>query len=49
MSCIHYKFRASLEYKTLTFDGLHISVADLKREICEKENIKAESFDLVMN
>uniref|UniRef100_A0A914UQ32 Uncharacterized protein n=1 Tax=Plectus sambesii TaxID=2011161 RepID=A0A914UQ32_9BILA len=48
MSCIHYKFRASLEYKTLTFDGLHISVADLKREICEKENIKAESFDLVL-
>jgi E3 ubiquitin-protein ligase RBBP6 len=48
MSCIHYKFRAALEYKTLTFDGLHISVADLKREICEKENIKAESFDLIL-
>jgi len=48
MSCIHYKFRATLEYKTLTFDGLHISVNDLKREICDKEIIKADSFDLVL-
>uniref|UniRef100_A0A1I7W3Y6 DWNN domain-containing protein n=1 Tax=Loa loa TaxID=7209 RepID=A0A1I7W3Y6_LOALO len=48
MSSIHYKFKATLEYKTLVFDGLHISVTDLKKEICEKENIKAESFDLVL-
>ncbi|KAL3997151.1 DWNN domain family protein [Acanthocheilonema viteae] len=48
MSSIHYKFKATLEYKTLVFDGLHISVIDLKKEICEKENIKAESFDLVL-
>ncbi|VDN18432.1 unnamed protein product [Gongylonema pulchrum] len=48
MSSIHYKFKATLEYKTLIFDGLHISVNDLKKEICEKENIKAESFDLVL-
>lgn len=40
MSSIHYKFKATLEYKTLSFDGLHISVNELKREICEKENIK---------
>ncbi|VDM24738.1 unnamed protein product [Toxocara canis] len=40
MSSIHYKFKATLEYKTLTFNGLHISVSDLKKEICEKENIK---------
>ncbi len=37
-----------MEYKTLTFDGLHISVSELKRVICEKENIKAESFDLIL-
>ncbi|VIO95169.1 Zinc knuckle family protein [Brugia malayi] len=48
MSSIHYKFKATLEYKTLVFDGLHISITDLKKEICEKENIKAESFDLVL-
>ena len=48
MSSIHYKFRATLEYKTLTFDGLHISVDELKRVICEKENIRTESFDLVL-
>ncbi|VDN03133.1 unnamed protein product [Thelazia callipaeda] len=48
MSSIHYKFKATLEYKTLVFDGLHISVMDLKKEICEKENIKAESFDLIL-
>lgn len=48
MSSIHYKFKATLEYKTLTFDGLHISVADLKRSICEKESIRTESFDLLL-
>ena len=39
MSSIHYKFKATLEYKTLVFDGLHISVNDLKKEICDKEHI----------
>jgi len=45
-SNVHYRFRATLEYKTLTFNGLHISVEELKRLISEKENIRAESFDL---
>lgn len=48
MSSIHYKFRSALQYKTLTFDGLHISLEELKKMIMEKENIKAESFDLVL-
>lgn len=48
MSSIHYKLKSTLQYKTLTFDGLHISVDDLKRVICEKENIKTESFDLIL-
>ncbi|KAJ1347547.1 hypothetical protein KIN20_002627 [Parelaphostrongylus tenuis] len=48
MSSIHYKFRATLEYKTLQFDGLHITGADLKKEICSKEGIKAEAFDLLL-
>ncbi|EYC01939.1 hypothetical protein Y032_0103g3548 [Ancylostoma ceylanicum] len=48
MSSIHYKFRATLEYKTLQFDGLHITGADLKKEICSKEGIRAEAFDLLL-
>uniref|UniRef100_A0A183C6S2 Amidase domain-containing protein n=1 Tax=Globodera pallida TaxID=36090 RepID=A0A183C6S2_GLOPA len=39
---------ATLEYKTLTFDGLHIGVDELKKAICDKENIRTESFDLLL-
>lgn len=46
MSSIHYKFRSALEYKTLTFDALHIGLEELKKAICEQENIRVESFDL---
>jgi len=46
MSSVHYKFKATLEYKTLTFDGLHIGVDELA--ICDKENIRTESFDLLI-
>jgi len=47
MSAVHYKFRSALEYKTLTFEGLHISVNDLKRLIYENEKINRSSdFDL---
>jgi E3 ubiquitin-protein ligase RBBP6 len=48
MSSVHYKFKATLEYKTLTFDGIHIGVDELKKAICEKENIRTESFDLLL-
>ena len=34
-----------LEYKTLVVEGLNISVADLKREICSREKI-GKDFDL---
>ncbi|KAK9395544.1 E3 ubiquitin-protein ligase RBBP6 [Crotalus adamanteus] len=33
MSCVHYKFSSKLNYDTVTFDGLHISLCDLKRQI----------------
>uniref|UniRef100_A0A1I7T1A2 E3 ubiquitin-protein ligase RBBP6 n=1 Tax=Caenorhabditis tropicalis TaxID=1561998 RepID=A0A1I7T1A2_9PELO len=46
MSSIHYKFRAELDYKTLQFDGLHIRGEQLVREICTKENLKLELFEL---
>nr|CAD2161114.1 unnamed protein product [Meloidogyne enterolobii] len=45
MSSVHYKFKATLEYKTLTFDGLHIGVEEA---ICDKESIRTESFDLLI-
>lgn len=47
MSCIHYKFRSALEYDTITFDGLSISLADLKRcIITQKKFGKNSDFDL---
>lgn len=47
MSCIHYKFRSALEYDTITFDGLSISLADLKRSIITQKKFgKNTDFDL---
>jgi E3 ubiquitin-protein ligase RBBP6 len=44
---VHYKFRSSLEFDTITFDGLHISVADLKKAIIHQKKLgKAVDFDL---
>ena len=37
MSCIHYKFKSSLDYEKLTFDGLHISLAELKEAIMKQK------------
>ena len=39
MSCIHFKFKSSLEYEKITFDGLHISLADLKEAIMKQKKI----------
>lgn len=33
MSCIRYKFKSALEYDKITFDGLQISVSDLRDKI----------------
>ncbi|KAJ7305937.1 hypothetical protein JRQ81_010303 [Phrynocephalus forsythii] len=46
MSCVHYKFSAKLNYDTVTFDGLHISLCDLKRQIMGREKLKAADSDL---
>lgn len=44
---VHYKFKSSLDYDTISFDGLHISVADLKKEIIQKKKLgKTQDFDL---
>ncbi|XP_017768418.1 PREDICTED: E3 ubiquitin-protein ligase RBBP6 isoform X2 [Nicrophorus vespilloides] len=44
---VHYKFKSALEYDTITFDGLHISVKDLKNAIVQQKRIgKNTDFDL---
>lgn len=44
---VHYKFKSALKYDTITFDGLHISVKDLKRDILQQKQIgKTGDFDL---
>ncbi|CAG9824598.1 unnamed protein product [Phaedon cochleariae] len=44
---VHYKFKSALEYDTVTFDGLHISVKDLKNSIIQQKRIgKSTDFDL---
>ncbi|XP_023171826.2 E3 ubiquitin ligase PARAQUAT TOLERANCE 3 [Drosophila hydei] len=44
---VHYKFKSTLNFDTITFDGLHISVADLKREIILQKRLgKIIDFDL---
>lgn len=44
---VHYKFKSSLDYDTVTFDGLHISVGDLKKAIIQQKKIgRSSDFDL---
>lgn len=46
MSCVHYKFSSKLDYNTVTFDGLHITLSELKRQIMSRERLKATDCDL---
>ncbi|KAK3765647.1 hypothetical protein RRG08_063684 [Elysia crispata] len=46
MSCIHYKFKSSLDYNSVTFDGLHLSLSDLKKAISHQKRLKPGEFDL---
>uniref|UniRef100_A0A8C5AG63 DWNN domain-containing protein n=1 Tax=Gadus morhua TaxID=8049 RepID=A0A8C5AG63_GADMO len=46
MSCVHYKFSSKLDYNTVTFDGLHITLNELKRQIMARERLKATDCDL---
>lgn len=44
---VHYKFKSALDFDTIAFDGLHISVADLKKSIIHQKRLgKATDFDL---
>ncbi|XP_008315051.1 E3 ubiquitin-protein ligase RBBP6-like [Cynoglossus semilaevis] len=46
MSCVHYKFSSKLDYNTVTFDGLHITLNELKKQIMARERLKATDCDL---
>ncbi|KAF7223498.1 transcript variant X3 [Nothobranchius furzeri] len=46
MSCVHYKFSSILDYNTVTFDGLHITLGELKKQIMARERLKATDCDL---
>lgn len=46
MSCVHYKFKSMLDYDTVTFDGLSITLGELKKAIAAKKLGKNAEFDL---
>ncbi|KAJ1951894.1 Retinoblastoma-binding protein, partial [Linderina pennispora] len=48
MSQIHYKFRAAKDFSSIVFDGLSISVYDLKQEILREKRLDPEENDLVV-
>ncbi|KAJ2074313.1 Retinoblastoma-binding protein, partial [Coemansia sp. S155-1] len=48
MSHIQYKFRSAKDYSTTVFDGLSISVADLKQEILREQKLDPEEYTLVI-
>ncbi|XP_049653233.1 E3 ubiquitin-protein ligase RBBP6-like [Accipiter gentilis] len=48
MSCVHYKFFSKLNYDMVTFDGLYISLRDLKLQIMVREKLTAASCDLLI-
>ena len=39
MSCIYYKFKASNEFDTIKFDGLSITLADVKNAISQQKKL----------
>lgn len=44
---VHYKFKAALDFSTVTFDGIHISVSELKKSIIDQKRLgKNADFDL---
>jgi E3 ubiquitin-protein ligase RBBP6 len=39
LSLVHYKFKSQKDFDSLTFDGMFISVGELKRQIVEKKGL----------
>ena len=46
MSVVHFKFKNSLEYDSVTFDGLAISLSDLKKAVMFKKRMRPSDTDL---
>jgi hypothetical protein len=46
MSCIHYKFSNTVENDKIKFDGLQISVADLREAIIKQKSLKSNQYTL---
>lgn len=47
---VYYKFNSELNYSHVGFDGLHISVIDLKKAILHQKRLgKTSDFDLLVN
>ncbi|XP_009304145.3 E3 ubiquitin-protein ligase RBBP6-like isoform X1 [Danio rerio] len=40
MSCVHYRFQSRLTHDSLQFEGLNITVGELKRQIMRRERLK---------
>lgn len=50
MSNVYYKFASELNFNHVNFDGLHISVVDLKKAILHQKRLgKATDFDLLVS
>lgn len=44
---VHYKFKSGKDSHTITFDNIHISLADLKKAIMQQQKIgKSSDLDL---
>jgi len=46
MSAIHFKFSSSNQYQTITFDGMYMSLFELKKAIMEKLKLKSTEAGL---
>ena len=42
-SCVYFKFKSALTSDTITFDGVFVSVTDLKRAIVDKKGLGRDS------
>jgi hypothetical protein len=49
MSLIHYKFRAAKDFSSITFEGLSLSLFELKKEILLAKKLKGTDFDIVIS
>ncbi|KAJ0058166.1 hypothetical protein NL108_008804 [Boleophthalmus pectinirostris] len=46
MTHVHYKFSSKLSYNTVVFDGVNITLSELKRLIMSREKLRAADCDL---